>query len=85
MFSILLATNTVTGAGAAPFYEEGPQMPPSVPLWTGLKDAQDKVRDGTRRLRLKAHLVDTGPTLEDHDMVLTGDLGKQGRKMLRRF
>lgn len=82
--------HTVTGAGAAllGFGEEGPQISFATfgaIVDMGLKDAQDmgSAMAPAAFSTLKAHLVDTGRTLEDYDMVLTGDLGKQGRKMLR--
>lgn len=50
----------------------------------GLKNAQDLAAPWPRSIStLKQHLTDTQRTLEDYDLILTGDLGKQGSKMLK--
>ena len=82
--------HTVTGAGAAllGFSDQGPQVTHATfgaIVDMGLKDAQDmgSAMAPAAFSTIKQHLKDTGRSLEDYDMVLTGDLGNQGRKMLR--
>ncbi|NMB21456.1 MAG: stage V sporulation protein AD [Firmicutes bacterium] len=82
--------HTVTGAGAAllGFGDEGPQISYATfghIVDMGLKDAHDmgSAMAPAAYSTIKMHLQDTGRSLEDYDMILTGDLGKQGRKMLR--
>lgn len=86
------ATNqhTVTGAASAILNlgTEGPKITHatfgSIVDW-GLKDANDMgsamapAAFGT----LKQHLTDVGRKIEDYDLILTGDLSKQGSKMLK--
>ncbi len=82
--------HTVTGAGAAllGFSDQGPRITHATfgkVVDMGLKDAQDmgSAMAPAAFSTIKQHLQDTSRSLEDYDMVLTGDLGKQGRKMLR--
>ena len=82
--------HTVTGAGVAllGFSDEGPQVTHATfgtVVDMGLKDAHDmgSAMAPAAFSTIKRHLADTNRSLEDYDMVLTGDLGKQGRKMLR--
>jgi len=82
--------HTVTGAGVAllGFDHEGPQVTHATfgtVVDMGLKDAQDmgSAMAPAAFSTIKQHLNDTSRSLEDYDVVLTGDLGKQGRKMLR--
>lgn len=82
--------HTVTGAAAAVISNvgEGPCLTHatfgSVVDW-GLKDALDlgSAMAPAAFITLKQHLTDTQKKLEDYDLILTGDLGKQGSKMLR--
>ncbi|MDI9484200.1 MAG: stage V sporulation protein AD [Bacillota bacterium] len=87
-----IATNhhTVTGAGTAllGFGEEGPRVTHATfgaVVDMGLKDPNDmgSAMAPAAFATIKQHLKDTGRSLEDYDVVLTGDLGRQGRKMLR--
>lgn len=82
--------HTVTGAGVAllGFADQGPKVTYATfgkVVDMELKDAQDmgSAMAPAAFSTIKQHLKDTGRGLEDYDMVLTGDLGKQGRKMLR--
>lgn len=81
---------TVTGAAAAvlSFAERGPRITHATfgtVVDMGLKDPHDmgSAMAPAAFRTIKEHLADTGRTLEDYDIVLTGDLGKQGSKMLR--
>ncbi|MGB4036500.1 MAG: stage V sporulation protein AD [Limnochordia bacterium] len=87
-----LQTNhvTVTGAAAAilSFADRGPRITHATfgqVVDMGLKDPHDmgSAMAPAAFHTIKAHLADTGRSLQDYDLVLTGDLGKQGRKMLR--
>lgn len=87
-----LATNqvTVTGAAAAilSFADRGPHLTHATfgqVVDMGLKDPQDmgSAMAPAAFQTIKDHLADTGRSLEDYDIVFTGDLGKQGSKMLR--
>jgi len=87
-----LRTNqvTVTGAAAAilSFAERGPRITHATfgtVVDMGLKDPHDmgSAMAPAAFRTIKEHLADTGRTLEDYDLILTGDLGKQGSKMLR--
>lgn len=82
--------HTVTGAGAALIGANG--NGPTITHATfgtivdwGLKDPNDmgSAMAPAAFKTIKQHLSDTNRTLEDYDLVLTGDLGKQGSKMLR--
>ena len=82
--------HTVTGAGVAllGFANQGPQVTHATfgtIVDMGLKDSQDmgSAMAPAAFSTIKQHLKDTSRGLEDYDMVLTGDLGKHGRKMLR--
>lgn len=82
--------HTVTGAGAAilGFGGTGPKITHATfgsVVDMGLKDAHDmgSAMAPAAFATIKQHLKDTNRSLEDYDIVLTGDLGKQGRKMLR--
>lgn len=82
--------HTVTGAGAAilGFSDQGPRLTHATfgaIVDMGLKDAQDmgSAMAPAALATIKQHLKDTNRSLDDYDLVLTGDLGKQGRKMLR--
>lgn len=86
------ATNhhTVTGAGAAllGFADQGPRITHATfgaVVDMGLKDPNDmgSAMAPAAFATIKQHLQDTELNLDAYDMVLTGDLGKQGRKMLR--
>lgn len=82
--------HTVTGAAAAILNlgADGPRITHatfgSIVDW-GLKDANDmgSAMAPAAFTTLKQHLNDTQRKLEDYDLILTGDLGKQGSKMLR--
>lgn len=82
--------HTVTGAAAALLNlgTEGPRITHatfgSIVDW-GLKDANDmgSAMAPAAFSTLKQHLKDTGRKIEDYDLILTGDLGKQGSKMLK--
>ena len=87
-----LKTNqmTVTGAAAAilSYAERGPRITHATigsVVDMGLKDPHDmgSAMAPAAFQTIKQHLADTNRTLGDYDIVLTGDLGKQGRKMLR--
>lgn len=82
--------HTVTGAGAAllGFSDQGPQVTHATfgkVVDMGLKDANDmgSAMAPAAFDTIKQHFEDTSRGFEDYDLVLTGDLGKQGRKMLR--
>ena len=82
--------HTVTGAGAAilGFSDRGPRVTHATfgsVVDMGIKDALDmgSAMAPAAFATLTQHLKDTNRGLEDYDMILTGDLGKQGRKMLR--
>lgn len=81
---------TVTGAAAAilSFAERGPRITHATfgsIVDMGLKDANDmgSAMAPAAFQTIKQHLADTGRSLTDYDMVLTGDLATQGSKMLR--
>lgn len=81
---------TVTGAGAAilSFADRGPRITHATfgsVTDMGLKDANDmgSAMAPAAFKTIKQHLSDTGRTLTDYDMILTGDLATQGSKMLR--
>ena len=81
---------TVTGAAAAvlSFADRGPRITHATfgsVTDMGLKDANDmgSAMAPAAFQTIKQHLSDTGRTLADYDMVLTGDLATQGSKMLR--
>lgn len=82
--------HTVTGAAAAilSLQGDGPKITHatfgSIVDW-GLKDANDmgSAMAPAAFTTIKQHLADTERKLEDYDLILTGDLGKQGSKMLR--
>lgn len=82
--------HTVTGAAAAILNlgANGPRITHAtfgtIIDW-GIKDANDmgSAMAPAAFTTLKQHLSDTQRQLEDYDLVLTGDLGKQGSKMLR--
>lgn len=82
--------HTVTGAAAAilGFADQGPRITHATfghVVDMGIKDALDmgSAMAPAAFATLTQHLKDTDRSLEDYDIVLTGDLGKQGRKMLR--
>lgn len=82
--------HTVTGAGAAllGFADQGPRITHATfgaVVDMGLKDPNDmgSAMAPAAFATIKQHLQDTELNLDAYDMVLTGDLGKQGRKMLR--
>lgn len=81
---------TTTGAGAAVLAREG--SGPRLTLHTagrvidyGLKDVNDmgSAMAPAAADTLLRHLEDTGRTVGDYDLILTGDLGSQGSKMFR--
>lgn len=82
--------HTVTGSAAVILSAEGdsPRITQAtfgkIVDW-GLKDANDmgSAMAPAAFTTLKQHLTDTQRTLEDYDLILTGDLGKQGSKMLK--
>lgn len=81
---------TVTGAAAAilSFADRGPRITHATfgtVVDMGLKDPHDmgSAMAPAAFRTIKEHLADTGRTLADYDIVLTGDLGRQGSKMLR--
>ncbi|NLJ80525.1 MAG: stage V sporulation protein AD [Firmicutes bacterium] len=82
--------HTVTGAAAAILGQR--DFGPRLTLATfgtivdkGLKDSGDmgSAMAPAAFATLKQHLTDTGQKIEDYDIVLTGDLGSQGSKMLK--
>lgn len=82
--------HTVTGAAAAIVSnrDNGPYITHATfgqIVDFGLKDAKDmgSAMAPAAFTTIKQHLADTGRTFADYDLVLTGDLGKQGSKMLR--
>lgn len=86
------ATNqwTTTGAGAAVLAREG--SGPRITLHTagrvmdyGLKDVNDmgSAMAPAAADTLLRHLSDTNQSVGDYDLILTGDLGRQGSKMFR--
>jgi len=86
------ATNhhTVTGAAAAALglAGAGPRLTDAtfgIVVDKGLKDVNDmgSAMAPAAFATLKQHLADTGRGMEDYDIVLTGDLGRQGSKMLK--
>lgn len=87
-----LSTNqvTVTGAAAAilSFAQRGPRITHATfgsVVDMGLKDPHDmgSAMAPAAFQTIQQHLADTQRTLADYDIVITGDLGKQGSKMLR--
>ena len=82
--------HTVTGAAAAVISHEGdgPSLTHAtfgtVVDW-GMKNVFDmgSAMAPAAFNTIKQHLEDTGRNLEDYDLILTGDLGRQGSKMLR--
>lgn len=81
---------TTTGAGAALLDALGPG--PRITMHTagrvvdyGLKDVNDmgSAMAPAAADTLLRHLADTGRTVGDYDLILTGDLGSQGAKMFR--
>lgn len=81
---------TTTGAGAALLARDG--AGPRLSLHTagrvidyGLKDVNDmgSAMAPAAADTLLRHLADTGRHLGDYDLILTGDLGRQGSKMFR--
>ncbi|MGE5560062.1 MAG: stage V sporulation protein AD [Chloroflexota bacterium] len=81
---------TVTGAGAAILAEGGSQPGPVVTHATfgsvvdlGVKDPNDmgSAMAPAAVQTLWQHLEDTGRTVEDYDLILTGDLGKIGKDL----
>lgn len=82
--------HTVTGSASAILNlgTEGPKITHvtfgSIVDW-GIKDANDmgSAMAPAAFNTLKQHLTDAGRKIEDYDLILTGDLGKQGSKMLK--
>ena len=81
---------TTTGAGAALLARDG--AGPRLTLHTagrvidyGLKDVNDmgSAMAPAAADTLLRHLADTGRHVGDYDLILTGDLGRQGSKMFR--
>lgn len=82
--------HTVTGAAAAllGFADQGPQITHATfgkVVDMGLKDAHDmgSAMAPAAFSTITQHFQDVSRGFADYDLVLTGDLGKQGRKMLR--
>lgn len=86
------ATNhhTVTGAAAAvlSLQNEGPHITHATfgtVVDKGLKDVNDmgSAMAPAAFATLQQHLADTQRKMEDYDIILSGDLGRQGSKMLK--
>lgn len=82
--------HTVTGAAAAilSLQDQGPRITHAtfgtIVDW-GLKDPNDmgSAMAPAAYKTIKQHLIDTNRSLEDYDLIFTGDLGEQGSKMLK--
>jgi len=81
---------TVTGAGAVILGKEG--QGPRITCITPGKIIDEGIKDSNNMGAAMApaacdtirnHLIDTGRSVDDFDMILTGDLGKFGSTMLR--